>query len=170
MSNVAVLKCHNSESASTSLSERIESITDSIRQCAFNLFQNRNGHQGSELEDWLQAEREVVSIPTSELTGDDNKFVARIALPGFNPKDVHISAMPGVLIVDAASSHTAHGNGDGVRFCEFSDKQVYRRIDWPDDVDVDNVTASLDKGILEVSAPRQMPVTAPAKAMAAAAS
>jgi HSP20 family molecular chaperone IbpA len=169
MSQVLVQKTRDSESTAKPLLEEMKSIADSIRQRAFSLFQNRNEHYyGSDLEDWLQAERDVVFAPASELTGDEKKFVARIALPGFDPRDVHVSAIPGGVIVQAASSHNHHGNDDGVRFCEFSDKQVYRRLDWPEQVNVDKVTASLDKGILEINAPKQAASTAPATVSAVA--
>ena len=61
----------------------MDSITDSIRNRAFNLFEHRNRNGGSDLDDWLQAERDLLLTPDTELTSDAKKFIARIALPGF---------------------------------------------------------------------------------------
>jgi len=41
-----------------------------------------------------------------------------------------------------------------VCFCEFSGKKLFRRLDLPSEIDVNKVTASLDKGILEIDAPK----------------
>jgi HSP20 family molecular chaperone IbpA len=154
MSQVAIDKCKNLETTPQTLLEHLEAITDSIRKRAFNIFQNRNGENGSDLNDWLQAERDVVWSPASELVDDKKEFRVRIALPGFEAKDIQVSAMPDALVIQADATHTHEGNSDNVCFCEFSEKKLFRRLDLPAPVDVDKVTASVDKGILQVTAPK----------------
>ena len=97
MSQVAIEKYKNSETIPPTFLERVASITDSIRQRAFNLFQNREGGNGSDLDDWLQAERDVAWLPASELVEDEKELRARIAVPGFDAKDIQVSAMPDAL-------------------------------------------------------------------------
>ena len=154
MSQVEVEKCKCSEGNAQSLLERMESLAESIRERAFSLFEHRNGNGGSDLDDWLQAEQQLIWKPATELVDKEKEIVARIALPGFSEKDVRVSATADALIVEAESKHSHSGKDDGVQFCEFSDKHVYRRLDLPAAVDVDKVKASLDKGILEVVAPK----------------
>lgn len=154
MSQVAIEKFKNSETIPPTLLERVASITDSIRERAFNLFQNREGGSRSDLDDWLQAERDVVWLPASELVEDEKELRARIALPGFDAKDIQVSAMPDALIIQADATHTHEQTNAKVRFCEFSEKQLFRRLDLPAAIDVDKVKASLDKGILKVTAPK----------------
>ena len=154
MSQVAIYKCKNPETTPQTLLEHVEAITDSIRKRAFNIFQNRNGENGSDLDDWLQAERDVVWSPASELVDDKKEFRARIALPGFDAKDIQVSAMPDALVIQADATHTHEGKSGNVCFCEFSEKKLFRRLDLPAPVDVDKVTASVDKGILQVTAPK----------------
>jgi HSP20 family protein len=136
------------------LLEHVDAIADSIRQRAFDIFQHRDGGIGSDLDDWLQAEREQVSSPASELVDDEKEFRARIAVPGFDAKDIQVSAMPDALVIQADSTHTHEGRSDNVRFCEFSGNRLFRQLDLPASVDVDKVTASVDKGILQVTAPK----------------
>jgi HSP20 family protein len=157
MSQVAINKCKNPETTPQTLLEHLEAITDSIRKRAFNIFQNRNGENGSDLDDWLQAERDVVWSPASELVDDKKEFRARIALPGFDAKDIQVSAMPDALIIRADATHTHEGKSGNVCFCEFSGKNLFRRLPLPASIDVDKVTASVDKGILEVTAPKAAP-------------
>jgi HSP20 family protein len=154
MSQVAISRCKNPETTPQTLLERVEAMTDSIRKRAFNLFQHRNSANGSDLDDWLQAERDVVWSPASELVDDEKELRARIALPGFDAKDILVSAMPDALVIQADATHTHEGKTGNVCFCEFSEKSLFRRLPLPAPVDVDKVTASLDKGILQVTAPK----------------
>jgi len=156
MSQVAINKWKNPETTPRTFLEHLETITDSIRERAFNIFQN-NGGNGSEVDDWLQAERDVVWSPTSELVDDKKEFRARIALPGFDAKDIQVSAMPDALVIQADATQAHEGKSGNVRFCEFSEKNLFRRLPLPAPIDVDKVTASVDKGILEVTAPKAAP-------------
>jgi HSP20 family molecular chaperone IbpA len=65
--------------------------------------------------------------------------------------------MPDALVVQAGGTHTHEGKSGNVRFCEFSEKELFRRLDLPAPIDVDKVSASLDKGILQVTAPKATP-------------
>jgi len=88
------------------------------------------------------------------LVDDEKEFRARIALPGFDAKDIQLSAMPDALVIQAAATHTHEGKSGNVCLCEFSGKKLFRRLHLPASIDVDKVTASVDKGILEVTAPK----------------
>jgi len=154
MSQIHVEKCTDIEKAPKTLTQKIETMMDSIRQRAFSLFERRGGAHGSDLDDWLQAERDVFWSPSAELVDDGKEFKVRLAAPGFEAKDVQVSAMPDALIIQAGATHTHKEKEGNVCFCEFSDKQMFRRLPLPADIDVDHVTASIDKGILQVTAPK----------------
>ena len=89
-----------------------------------------------------------------ELTENGRDFHARIALPGFNEKDLKVTAAPGSLIVEAEKTHTHKGNNGGVLLCEFSDKQLFRRLEMPAPINADKVTAKLERGILFIHVPK----------------
>ena len=154
MANIAVEKCLESGALPEKLWERINAITEEIRQRAFGLFERRGRAIGTELDDWLQAEREVVWSPASELVENKDDFCARLALPGFDARDLEVTATPNAVIVRAESTHTHEGKEGAVCLCEFSGKKLFRRLDLPSEIDVNKVTASLDKGILEIDAPK----------------
>lgn len=153
MSQVAVEKINGNKKSQPVFLE-IAKRFDALQQRAFDLFEKRGREVGHDLEDWLQAERELDWSPASELVDDGNEFKARLSLPGFEAKDVHVSAMPDALVVQAAATHTHEEKDSNVRFCEFSDKKLFRRLDLPASIDVNTVSASLDKGILQVIAPK----------------
>jgi HSP20 family protein len=165
MSQVAVCKCKEPQTIPQTLLEHMETIADSIRKRAFNMFENRKSEHGFDLDDWLQAERDVVWSPASELVEGKDDFQARVALAGFDAKDVQVTATPEALIIEAEKAHTHDAREGDVRFCEFSSKKLLRRIDLPMAINVDKVTASLDNGMLQVNAPK----AAQAKQVSAAA-
>ena len=153
MSKVSIQKFHDLESVPRSLCDEMVALTEAIRQRAFSVFQSRNGENGSDLQDWLGAERELLWTPTSELVEQDDEIRLRVALPGFDPAEIDVTVTPGALVVKAENvKHTHHSDEPDVRFCEFSAKKVFRRIEMPAPIDLDKVSASLDKGMLQVTA------------------
>jgi len=158
MPTVAIEKCRDSESLPEHMCRELEEITENVRRQAFSLFERR-GTIGSDLQNWLDAEREVVWSPPSEVVESDGHYRARIAMPGFQPKDLQVFATPDALIVEAEKTHTHDGKDGSVRMCEFSDKKLFRRLDLPSPIDVDRTTASLENGLLEVKAPKAAATT-----------
>ena len=154
MSQQIQVEPYNESGLPPTLGEEMQALADTIREKAFRLFQERGGGNGSDVDDWLRAERDVIWSPAVELTENDRDFRARIALPGFNEKDLKVTAGPEALIVEAKNSHTHDGTKDGVLLCEFSDKRLFRRLELPAPIDVDKVTATVDRGILLVHAPK----------------
>jgi|SRR5579864_2888051 len=130
----------------------VEKTIEKIQQRAFNLFGQRGRLPGLDLYDWLLAEHDVLGASSAELLESDKGFELRIAVPGVEPKDVTVTATPEALIVQANASHS-HAGADGeIRFCEFSEDKLCRQFGLPSRIDVNTVSASLDKGILQIVA------------------
>ena len=76
----------------------------------------------------------------------------RVAVPGVESKDVTVTATPESIIVQANASHS-HSEADGeIRFCEFSEDKLCRQFGLPSPIDVNSVSATLDKGMLNIVA------------------
>ncbi len=157
MPAVAIEKCIDGKGLPERLSKELDEITETVRRQAFTLFERRGGMIGSDLQNWFDAERETVWSPQSEVIEHDGEYRARIAVPGFQAKDLQVVATPDALIVEAQKTHN-HENRDGaVRLCEFTDKKLFRRLGLPSQIDVEKTTASLENGLLEVNAPKAAP-------------
>jgi HSP20 family molecular chaperone IbpA len=169
MSNVAVEKVHDGETTPPSLFERMTAIADKIRQRAFDVFQSRGCADGRSLDDWLLAEREIVQSPETELVEKDGKFQVQVAVPGFDSKDIRVTAMPTVLFIEAESKHEHEKSEGDVYFSEFGQKQLFRRLDLPAPVNVDKVSASLDHGILQLTVPKTVDPANKVRALSSAA-
>jgi HSP20 family protein len=110
------------------------------------------GLHGLDRYDWLLAEHDVLGPSSEELLESDKELKLKIAVPGVEPKDVTVTAMPDTLIVHANASHSRSGAHGEIRFCEFSEDKLCRQFGLPSPIDVNTVSASLDKGILHIVA------------------
>jgi HSP20 family protein len=154
MPDVAVEKHHNAEKPVWSLFEETRKLFDEIQSRAFGLFEERNGGDGSPLDDWFRAEREMCSVPPSELAEDDKEFHLTAAVPGLKAKEIKVTATPREVVIQGESSKRKKGSRKGVQFSELSEKQVFRRVDLPASIDVDGIKAKLEDGMLSIDMPK----------------
>jgi HSP20 family protein len=150
MSSVEIQKYHQQEDAPAEVFEAVERVLREVEQRAYDLFHRRGGIGGRDLDNWLDAERQL--HPAAELIERDREFQIRVALPGYDPKDVRVVALPDSILLEA-KAHTRTDREDGeVRFSEFNERAVCRRFDLPGGIHVEEVAATLDRGILEITA------------------
>lgn len=167
MISIPVKKVAENGGVSTLLLEETMKLGERIRKRAYELFQCRHAAEGSSLKDWLDAERELVLAPEADLVEKDGQFQLQIAMPSFNANEISVTAFPDTLTVRAESARR-HEKRDGkVYFCEFGEKTLFRKFDLPGSINVEKVTANLDKGMLQISAAKSQSVTSKAKASAA---
>ncbi len=154
MTDVDVQKVDSTEDRSLSIFSELDDVMDQIRVRAFNLFRNRGFSEGLDLDDWLKAEREVC-WPAAELDEDDDEFELKVALAGFKPEEISVTANPRELIVKAThESKHEETEKSAPHWSEFHSNSVYRRVDLPADVDPDKITAKFENGLLEIEAPK----------------
>jgi HSP20 family molecular chaperone IbpA len=75
-----------------------------------------------------------------------------VAAPGLEAKDLRVAALPDAIIVEGEATHRHGGTNGNIRLCEFGKRKLFREIRLPEPVDVDHVSASLDKGLLQIRA------------------
>jgi HSP20 family protein len=153
MSNVTVQKVPKKENAPT-LFESMETLFDDVRKKAFDLFQQRGGLNGLDLDDWFRAEQDLVWKPASELAETEKEFRMKVAVPGLEAKDIQISALPDGIVVQAETTREEEKKEGKVHYSEFRNKKLFRRFEMPG-IDVEQVKATLDKGVLEITAPKK---------------
>ena len=154
MAQVAVTKVNGGEKKALPVFGEIAKRIEKVQQRAFDLFEKRGGLLGHELEDWLKAEHEVLGWPAAELAEKNGGYEIGVTLPGFEPKDVEVTATPNEVIIHAATKTEQKTEKDNVIWTEFGSNDVYRRFDVPDAINVDQVTAKLDNGMLRITAPK----------------
>jgi HSP20 family molecular chaperone IbpA len=134
--------------------EELAKRFEGVRQRAFDLFDKRGRELGHELEDWLKAERELFGRPTAELAEKDGVYEMQIALPGFESRDVEVTATPTEVIVHATTKEEKKTLKATVLWTEFGYNNVSRCFELPNLIAVDKVTVNLENGILRINAPQ----------------
>jgi HSP20 family molecular chaperone IbpA len=152
MTNISVQKVERPDLSPLPLFKEIGKLLDLVPQKAFELFEKRGRELGHALDDWLQAEREVMGWPAAEMTERHGEYELHLALPGFEAAQVRVVATPSEIIVHAESGSEKKAEGNTVLWTEFARKDVYRRFETPEPIVVDKIHATLDKGVLHIIA------------------
>ena len=141
-----------------SILDQVGQRIEKIRRRAFELFKSRDESLDAQLDDWLQAEREL-SLPTIDLQQKDGKFEIEAALPGMDARDLKVEATPEELLITAehAVAGAASGNDDA---SGQSMSQLFGAVHFPSPIDPNTVTANYRKGLLRVSATMAAPLAA----------
>jgi len=135
-----------------SIFDQLSDLQNRITKRAFEIFDG-NGHVfGRDLEDWLQAERELVWKPSIELEEKDNEFFLQIATPGVDPKDIDIEATPEYILVKAERQHEHKEETGKVHICEFTSGNLFRSVRLPKKIEPDKVKAEFKNGLLTLTA------------------
>ena len=115
----------------------------------FNTFfdtpSSSRGGNGGALRRWL---------PPMDLVETDDHFILRADLPGLSEEDVTIELEDSVLTVAGERKAEHEDKKEGFYRMERSFGQFRRSLTLPEGVDADGITASFDKGVLEVRIPK----------------
>lgn len=157
MANVAIQKSPDETKSIWSMFDNTQKLFSDLQQRAYSLFEERGGGDGSALDDWFRAERELLEIPASEMTEDEKEIHVRAAAPGLKAKDIEVTATPREIIIRGETSERNNGKKGKTRFSEFTERKMFRRYDLPSSVDVDKISADLKDGMLVIDMPKAEP-------------
>ena len=93
-------------------------------------------------------------VPSMDLVETDAHFVLRADLPGLSQEDVSIELEENVLTVSGERRAEHEEKKEGFYRVERSFGQFRRSLTLPEGVDADAITATFDKGVLEVRIPK----------------
>lgn len=123
-----------------------------IAQRAFELFQARGSVDGSDWNDWLTAERELIKPVALEVSESEDQFAVSAEVPGFRPKDVEIQLDGSRMVIHGLRA------GDGKEGAESTDgersPQIFRLVEFSSPVSVAGSHAEVEDGILQVIVPK----------------
>lgn len=93
-------------------------------------------------------------IPAMDLVETDDHFVLKADLPGLNEGDVNIEVEDNVLTVSGERKSEHEDKREGYYRVERSFGSFRRTLTLPEGVDPEAVSATFDKGVLEVRIPK----------------
>jgi HSP20 family protein len=89
-----------------------------------------------------------------DLVETEDHFVLRADLPGLSEDDVKIELEGSVLTISGERKARDEARGEGFYRLERAYGQFTRALTLPEGIDGDGITASFDRGVLEVSIPK----------------
>ena len=93
-------------------------------------------------------------IPAMDLVETDDHFVLKADLPGLAEQDVHIDVEDDVLTVSGERKSEHEDKREGYVRVERSYGAFRRSLTLPEGVEPEAVTASFDRGVLEIRIPK----------------
>jgi HSP20 family molecular chaperone IbpA len=152
MPQIAVKPVTSSNEALYRLTRFRKAVHDEICEKAFRLFQQKGRQTSNELEDWVEAEHEVLCCPPSELAETKDEIRIRAAVPGFGARTMQVYVLPNSITIEGRMETTIHPNDEKIHFSELTEKKLLRQFDLPSPIDPERVKATLEDGVLRISA------------------
>jgi len=136
------------------LSNEIKQMFDSVAQRAFDIFQSNGRPFGHDVEDWLQAERELFHPAHLDVSESTEGFTVRAEVPGFSAKELEVNIDGRRLTISGERETHEERKEKKTIYSERCSNQVLRVVDLPADVKVDGTKAILKDGVLELEIPK----------------
>jgi HSP20 family protein len=96
--------------------------------------------------------------PAIDVFVKENRLFTRVDLPGLKKEDVKVEVLDGQLMISGERKHEVEEKKEDFYRCEREYGSFYRAVPLPEGVKLEDVKATFDSGVLEVSVP--LPVQA----------
>jgi HSP20 family protein len=123
----------------------LASIQNEMNRLFGTVFDAPNPSNGNTLRRWM---------PPMDLVETDDHFVLRADLPGLAEGDVSIEVEDNVLTVSGERKAEHETTKEGYHRVERAFGSFSRSLTLPEGVDAESVTASFDRGVLEIRIPK----------------
>jgi HSP20 family protein len=137
-----------------SLAEHVNAIFDAISRRAYEIFAGNGFTPGRELEDWFQAERELLHPVHIQVNETEDALEVKAEVPGFNEKELEVSVEPQRLVISGKRETKKEESKGKTVYSETCLDQILRVVDLPAEVETGKVEANLKNGILELQLPK----------------
>ena len=94
-------------------------------------------------------------LPAVDIKEEENAFVIHADVPGVEPQDIELHMEDGVLSIRGERKFDKEEEKAGYKRVERVRGSFFRRFTLPDTADAENISARVDKGVLEVRIPKQ---------------
>lgn len=92
--------------------------------------------------------------PAMDVVENDTEVILRLDLPGLKPDDVNVSIDDHVLTISGQIGDTIERDGDRYHYRERRSGSFERSIRLPNTVDTENVDATFESGVLNITLPK----------------
>jgi HSP20 family protein len=145
-------------------------LYDAIARRAFELFEDDGRISGRDLDHWFRAEAEVIHPVHVQVRESDEAIIVDAEVPGFSANELTLSLEPRRLTISGKKQSRTEEKQGNVVYTERCSNELLRSVELPVEVNVSRATATLNNGILELTAPKLAAKSVPLQARTAGAS
>jgi len=136
------------------LGDEIKKLFDSVARRAFEIFQSNGQALGHDVENWLQAERELFHPAHLDVSESAEGFTVCTEVPGFKAKELEVNIDGRRLTISGKRETREERKDKKTVYSEYCSGQLLRVVDLPADVKAEAATATLKDGVLELEVPK----------------
>jgi HSP20 family protein len=137
-----------------SIFDQIDETFNMLARRAYEIFDGNGRIFGRDLDNWLQAERELLHPVALNITENDEAFTVKAEVPGFTEKEIEVSFENGRLTITGKRESSKEEKTDKTVCAECRADQILRAVYLPKEIAADKATATLKNGILELNLPK----------------
>lgn len=134
--------------------ELFDEIYNRIAGRAFAIFQANGRNFGHELDDWLQAEAQLLHPVHLQVRDGGDAITVEAEVPGFAPDDLAIGLEGRRLTILGKRETQEEPRKERAVYQERCSNEILRVLDLPSDVAGEQAKAALKNGILELALPK----------------
>ncbi|MBI3894654.1 MAG: Hsp20 family protein [Acidobacteria bacterium] len=136
---------------------RMQGVLDRVARRAYEIFENDGRGFGRDWENWFEAESEFLHPVHLDIVEAENALTVRAEVPGFNADQIEVSVEPRRLTISGKRESRSEQKKGRMVYSDRCSNQFLRVVNLPADVDADKVSATLNRGILELEIPKAAP-------------
>jgi HSP20 family protein len=137
-----------------SIFDQIQDTFNALSRRAYEIFESNGQSFGRDLEDWFQAERELLHPVHVSIEESDDSFAVKADVPGFTERELEINLEPHRLTITGKREAKKEEKKGKTVYAEGCSDQILRIVDLPADIETDKVTATLKNGVLDFTLPK----------------
>jgi HSP20 family molecular chaperone IbpA len=131
------------------LTKEFDDLADRIRRRAYELFEDRGGEHGADLNDWFLAEEEIFFPAKLDVTREPGSYRLSLSVPGFQAKDFRVYTLGNQLVLQGATQERLETGAESAS----TTRSVLYRWPLPSDAIPDEISAEGKKNSLEITVP-----------------
>jgi HSP20 family protein len=128
----------------------LNEVFGKIERRAFDLFLNRNGEHGKDVDDWLNAQNEFFRFVPCEVADKGNELMIRAEVPGFNQRELQVKVDSDRVFITGHKERTVQSSSIDRIFSDREYKDLLREVSLPVRVEPHEVSTMLHEGVLTV--------------------
>jgi HSP20 family protein len=128
----------------------LKEVFGKIEKRAFDLFVNRNGQHGRDMDDWFTAQSELFRPVPCEVMDKGNELIVRAEVPGFNQRDLQVKVDVDRIFIAGHKERTIQSSSEDRVFSDREYKDVFREVPLPFRVEPHEISTMLHEGMLTI--------------------